>query len=179
MNDTSLQQKRLIAAVIDIGIGFVLAVALAIVSFVVRMVIYWTIGFGPVLMYVPWAMSLLGTLVCGGYILGRDLLGGGRSLGKKTQDLKVVTVSGGTIGPMESARRNAIFALGLPFGLLSAVMGLLPCLGHAVQCLLAPLVLLGALASVVAAVVEIIKITQDPAGIRYGDQFARTKVVRA
>jgi hypothetical protein len=46
------------------------------------------------------------------------------------------------------------------------------------SCLLFPLVLLGCLVGLVAAVVEVVKIVQDPAGIRFGDGFAGTRVVR-
>ena len=89
-----------------------------------------------------------------------------------------MTVSGQPIGAMESARRNAVFAIGAALGLVSATLRLVPCLGDAVACLLWPLVFLGGIVSLGVAVFEIIKITQEPDGIRMGDQMAGTRVVR-
>jgi uncharacterized RDD family membrane protein YckC len=176
MTDTDLQQKRLIAAAIDVGVVFVLGFGLTIGSFALSMAVRaMTHESGS---YVWRLMTFLIAVVSLVYMLARDVIGGGRSLGKKSQDLRVVTSDGQPITFVDSAKRNAIFAVGSVLSLVSATAGLVPCLGDAVRCLLGPLVFLGGLASLVAAVVEIIKITQDPAGIRFGDQFARTKVIR-
>jgi uncharacterized RDD family membrane protein YckC len=120
----------------------------------------------------------LGALVALGFVVGRDILAGGSSIGKKTQGIRVVTTAGGPISFMDSAKRNAFFAIGAAFGLLSATLRLIPCLGDAVSCLLTPLYVLGGLASLVVAIIEIVKIVQDPEGIRLGDNFAGTRVVR-
>ena len=72
------------------------------------------------------------------YILGRDLVAGDRSIGKKVQNIRVVTVTGRPIGSTESAKRNGIFAIGAALGAISATLGLVPCLGDVVKCLLLP-----------------------------------------
>jgi hypothetical protein len=128
--------------------------------------------------YLPRIVGFVGALVSLGYILGRDVVAGDRSIGKKLQDLRVVTVTGTPIGFMESARRNAIFAIGSALSVLSATLQLVPCLGDAVSCLLMPVWILGALISLGAAVYELLQITQDPNGIRYGDKMAQTRVMR-
>src|SRR5262249_42101992 len=158
------------------GIAFALGVVLAIGSFALSMVVrMMTHGSGTYVWRVStFLIAVVGLL----YMLARDVIGGGRSLGKKTQELRGVSFDNQPITFLDSAKRNAIFAFGSALSLVSATAGLVPCLGDAVRCLLGPLVFLGGLASLVAAVVEIVKITQDPAGIRFGDQFARTKVTR-
>ena len=127
--------------------------------------------------FVPRIIGFVGSLVMLGYVLGRDALAGGRSFGKQIQGIRVVT-GGQPIGVMESVKRNALFAIGSALGTLSATLHLVPCLGDAVACLLIPLQILGAFVTLAVAVIEIIKITQDPEGVRLGDQFANTRVVR-
>jgi hypothetical protein len=41
-----------------------------------------------------------------------------------------------------------------------------------------PVMILGGLVSFAAAIYELIQITQDPNGIRYGDRMAQTRVIR-
>ncbi len=174
MQNADLQQKRMIAAAIDIGIGLALSVALSLVLLVVGA----GVGFSSssVARYLPRLAWFGVSLVLLAYVLGRDVLAGDRSIGKKLQHIRVVTGSG-PIGLMESVKRNAIFALGSVLGLVSATVQLVPVIGDLLSCLLWPLVILGILATIAAAVVEFIKITQDPNGIRLGDQFAQTNVV--
>jgi RDD family protein len=176
MTDRELQQKRIVAAVIDIGIAFVIWGALAMLTFILTMAFGG--GSSDSMGWVTRVLGLLNSVVGLGYVLGRDILGGDRSVGKKIQNIRVVTTTGAGISFMESARRNAIFAIGSVLGLLSAVLGLVPCLGDAVNCMLFPLYILGFVASVGAAIFEIIKITSDPEGVRLGDQMASTRVVR-
>jgi hypothetical protein len=173
MQNSDLQQKRIVAAAIDIGIALALAMALALVFVVVRA----GVGFSDsaVARYVPNLVSFGMSVVLVAYVLGRDVLAGGRSIGKKLQGLRVVTGSG-PITLMESAKRNAIFAIGGLLGLASATLQLIPFVGGFLACLFVPVVIVGILATVAAAVIEFIKITQDPAGIRLGDQFAQTHV---
>lgn len=178
MNDAALQNKRLIAAGIDvlaaIALGLVFGIAAVVAGFVFGLATdSSTLG-----IYVPRFLNVLGAVAGLGFILGRDVLIDGRSPGKKIQDLKVVTVTGAPVTFMESARRNAIFAVGSALAVVSALLHLLPCLGAAVVCLLTPLFVLALLAGLVAAIVEIVKIIQDPAGIRIGDRFAGTRVVK-
>jgi len=87
-------------------------------------------------------------------------------------------VTGQPIGPVESAKRNGIFAIGAALGVISSTLGLIPCLGAAVNCLLLPVWILGMLVGLAAAIYELIQITQRPDGVRYGDQLAATRVVR-
>lgn len=180
MNDTALQQKRLVAAAIDIGIGLGLAIVLGIVSAIVGVAVGFTVGTTSTIgNFVMELWHFAAAAVCLAYVLGRDVLGEGRSLGKKTQDLKVLNGSGGVLTLEDSVRRNAIFALGSTLVALSTLLDLIPFVGGVLACLLTPLLVLGSLATFAAAIVEMVKIIQDPAGIRFGDQFARTRVVRS
>jgi hypothetical protein len=175
MRDTELQNRRLIAAAIDFGVAVALAVVMGIVTTILNMFLIHSMGTAALI--VAGVMNLLTSLVSLAYMLGRDLLGGDRSLGKKFQNIRIVADSG-TVGPMESVKRNLIFAVGSIFVVIWAVLGLVPCLGNAVRCILWPLFIFGWLLSLVAVAVEIVKIFQDPDGIRFGDQFAGTRVMR-
>jgi hypothetical protein len=177
MTDRELQQKRLVAAAIDIAIALVISLALGILGLIVGMAVSGGSS-SSAAAYIPRVISLVGSLVSLGYVLGRDIVAGDRSLGKKVQNIRVVTTAGTPITVMESARRNAIFAIGSIIGLLSAVLGLVPCLGDGVNCLLMPLYILGFLISLGAAIFELIKITQHPEGVRMGDNMAGTRVIR-
>lgn len=177
MTDAALQQKRLIAAVIDIAVGLGIAVVVFIGSVVLGLLL--GMASSGVASYAGRVLNMLGSLALLAYILGRDVLFEGRSLGKKTQDLKVVGASGGLVTLEESVRRNAIFAAGSALAVVSTALQLFPCVGDAVACLLTPLLLVGGLVAFAASILEIVWIIQDPAGIRFGDKFARTRVVRA
>jgi hypothetical protein len=178
MTDRDLQQKRYIAAGIDIAVLIVIGVAFGIVGMMAGFAFTRATSSSMVGVYLPRVVSFLGALVSLAYVLGRDLVTGDRSLGKKLQDIRVVTVAGGPIGPEHSVKRNAIFAIGSALALLSATLQLIPCLGDAVSCLLLPVWILGALISLGAAIYELIQITQQPDGVRYGDRLAGTRVVR-
>ncbi len=176
MTDSELQQKRLIAAAIDIAvavaIGVVFAVGAAAFGFMAGRSGSVALG------YVMRVLGVLGALVGLGYILARDVVAGGSSIGKKTQGLRVVTTSGAAAGAMESVKRNAPLAIGSVLGLLSALLQLVPCLGDAVACLLTPLTWLGYLVGLAVAVIEVVKIITDAEGVRLGDGLAGTRVVR-
>lgn len=183
MRNAELQQKRLVAAAIDVGI----ALAVALVFFVINLIL----NLGGALstsgtdldlatgaaLFLPRIVGFVGSLVLLGYLLGRDVLGGGRSIGKKLQGIRVVTTTGRPLSFADSAKRNAIFAIGSVLGCLSATLQLVPCLGDIVACLLAPLWILGFMVGLVAVVLEIVKIIQEPEGVRMGDQFAETRVI--
>lgn len=174
MTDQELQKKRLIAAAIDIAIALAIGIAFTIAS--------WVLGFAigrashTAGMYAGRILGFLSAVVSLGYILSRDVLAGGRSFGKQTQNIRVVTAAGQPIAFADSAKRNLIFGVSGVFWLLSATLQLVPCVGDAVACLLLPLNLLAGLATLAAGVIEIIKITQEPEGVRLGDQFANTRV---
>jgi len=181
MRDADLQQKRLVAAAVDVGIG----IALWAVFFVINMVMGLGSSFAGsdsglatgAALFLPRIVSFVGAVVSLGYILGRDVLAGDRSFGKKLQNIRVVGPNGQPLTFADSAKRNAIFAIGSVLTFVSATLQLVPCLGDAVACLLFPLWLLGALLGLVAVVLEIVKITQDENGVRMGDQFAQTRVL--
>ena len=177
MTDTALQQKRLIAAVVDIAVGLGISVVIVVASLVLGMVL--GMASSGVASYAGRVLNVIGSVAILAYILGRDVMFEGRSLGKKTQQLKVVGATGGPVTLEESVRRNAIFAAGSALATLSSALQLFPCVGDAVACLLMPLLVLGLLAAFAAAILEIVWIIQDPGGIRFGDKFARTRVVRA
>ena len=178
MTDRDLQQRRYIAAAIDVAVAIGIAVAFMIVGIVVGFAFTRATSSSMVGVYLPRVVGFVGALVSLGYILGRDLVAGDRSLGKKIQNLRVVTLAGAPIGFVESAKRNAIFAIGSGLSVVSATLQLIPCLGDAVSCLLLPVWILGVLVSLGAAIYEMVQITQKPDGVRYGDQLAGTRVVR-
>ncbi len=178
MTDRDLQNKRFVAAAIDVGVAIAIGLAFGVVSMIAGFVFGRATSSSALGLYVPRVVSFLGALVGLAYILARDLVAGDRSLGKKMQNIRVVTTAGGPVTFMESAKRNAIFAIGSAFGVISSILGLLPCLGDIVRCLLMPVWILGILVAIGAAIFEIIKITQEPDGIRMGDQMAGTRVVR-
>ena len=178
MTDGDLQQKRIVAGLIDIAVAIAISLAFMIVSLVLGVGISTATDGSGISGFVPRILSFLGAFISLGYILGRDVVAGDRSIGKKVQDIRVVTTTGAPIDFMTSARRNGIFAIGAALGLVSATLGLIPCLGDAVNCLLLPVMLLGLLVSVGAAIYEIVQITQQPDGIRFGDKQAGTRVVR-
>jgi uncharacterized RDD family membrane protein YckC len=178
MNDRDLQQKRYLAAGIDIAVLLAIGIVFLIVGAILGFVFTRATGTSLIGVYLPRVVGFLGALVSLGYVLGRDIVAGDRSIGKQTQNLKVVTAAGRPITFMESARRNAIFAIGSVLHVISATLQLVPCLGDAVSCLLVPFLILGGLISLAAGIYEILMITQDPNGIRYGDKMAGTRVVR-
>jgi uncharacterized RDD family membrane protein YckC len=178
MTDRDLQQKRIIAGLIDIGIAIAISLGFMIASLILGVGLRTATSSHAVSSYIPRILGFLGALISLGYILGRDVVAGDRSIGKKIQDIRVVTTTGAPIDFMTSARRNGIFAIGSALGFLSATLQLIPCLGDAVACMLMPLTLLGIVVSIGAAIYEILQITQQPEGIRFGDRTAGTRVVR-
>jgi hypothetical protein len=178
MTDRGLQEKRYIAAGIDIAVFIAIGIVFAIVGAILGFVFTSATSSSMVGVYLPRVITFLGALVTLAYVLGRDLTAGDRSIGKALQNIRVVTVTGGPIGFMESAKRNGIFAIGAALGVISATLGLVPCLGDVVRCLLLPVLILGMFVGLAAAVYELIQITQRSDGVRYGDQIAGTRVVR-
>jgi len=172
MTDPELQQKRLIAAAIDggilMGILVVLGGLLSALGFAVSMADLASYGLQ--------AGAVILAVTSAGYVLARDVLGGGRSLGKKLTGIRVVTTTGGPIGLLESVRRNALFAPPFVLWVVTVVIGLLP-LGTCIACLALPLQLLAGAFALGATIWELLQITQEPDGIRIGDKFAGTRVV--
>lgn len=167
MTNADLQQKRLVAAAIDAGIAMGLVVAVSVVSGLAAFVAEWLSG----LLYV------LGYMVVLGYVLLRDTLAGGRSIGKKIQEIRVVNTYGAPIALIDSVKRNAIFGAGFLVLIVWSFFQMLPVIGCIAGCVGWPLVMLASLATLGAVVVEMLKILQDPQGVRVGDQLANTRVV--
>lgn len=175
MTDSQLQQKRLAAAGIDIAILFAASLVLSLGALVIGCVsrmthIDFLATYGTQLMIV---IVLIVDLLL---VLGRDLLGGDRSLGKKLMGIRVVRSSGEPISIMESVKRNALFAPGLAIGVVAAILGLIPFLGCMAQCLLLLPRILAGLFALGAFVWEVIQIFQQPDGVRLGDKLADTRV---
>jgi hypothetical protein len=178
MTDRDLQQRRFIAAGIDIAVVIAIGIVFAVVGMVLGFAFTRASSTSMVGVYLPRVVNFLGSLVTLAYILGRDVVAGDRSIGKKVQNIRVTTITGTPIGFTESAKRNGIFAIGSALGAISATLGLVPCLGDVIACLLMPLFVLGILVGLGAAIYELMLITQRPDGVRYGDQLAGTRVVR-
>jgi len=186
VTDQELQQKRLIAAAIDVAIAVAIGVVFAVATMALAVgggVIAGRDGgsamaAGAGAGMLSRVLGLVGALVGFVYVVGRDVFAGGRSFGKQAMGLRVITSSGAPCGLVDSAKRNAIFAIGSGISLVGAVFMLIPCLGEAMSCLLILPRILAGLLGVAALIVEIVKIVTDPAGIRFGDQFAGTRVVR-
>src|SRR5688500_6079588 len=106
MTDRDLQQKRIMAGLIDIGITIGVCLVLGLMVGVVGGIVGSTSTVGE---YISRILFFLFAAALLGFVLGRDIVAGDRSLGKKTQDLRVVTTTGAPITFAESARRNAIF----------------------------------------------------------------------
>jgi len=173
VTDPELQQKRLIAAAIDggilMGILTVLGGLLSVLGFAVSM--------ADVASYGMQAGVVVLATVSAVYVLTRDLLAGGRSVGKKLMGIRVVTAAGAPIGLLESVRRNALFAPPFVLWVATVVIGLLP-LGTCIACLALPIQLLAGAFALGATIWELIQITQEPDGIRVGDKMAGTRVIR-
>jgi uncharacterized RDD family membrane protein YckC len=94
------------------------------------------------------------------YMLLKDGLFEGQSVGKMIMKTQVVTENGEKADFAVSARRNAIFALPI------AIM-IIPILGW----IIAPFLSLGII------ILELIKVQKDPQGRRIGDSWAGTQVI--
>jgi len=178
VTDQELQQKRLVAAAIDIGVFVGLVLVFVIVRIILSLVMRSVTDSVMAHLMLRSGIELVTALVTLGYILGRDVVLEGRSVGKKVMDIRVVTSAGKPIEFSDSMRRNAIFGVGSALSVIHGAIGMVPCFGTAIGCLMAPLLILAFIFGVAAVVVEIIKFVTDAAGQRFGDQWAGTKVVR-
>src|SRR5262245_64750095 len=124
MTDRDLQQKRYLAAGIDVAILLAIGIVFLIVGAILGFAFTRASGTSLIGVYLPRVIGFLGALVSLSYVLGRDVVGGDRSIGKQIQNLKVVTTAGRPIGFMESARRNAIFGIGSTLHVISATLQL-------------------------------------------------------
>jgi uncharacterized RDD family membrane protein YckC len=175
MTDSNLQQKRLAAAAIDFGVLFGVSVVLSLGVLVLSCVASMSkLGF--VAAYGTRIVIVLILMIDLALVLGRDLTGGDRSLGKKLMNIRVVRSNGEPISVMDSIKRNVLFSPALILGLVGAILGLIPLLGCLAQCLLIVPRLLAGLFALGAVIWEIIQIVQEPEGVRLGDKMAQTRV---
>ena len=121
-----------------------------IIAAVIDGALSWLVGFIPI----------IGPIIGAAYMLIKDGLFEGQSLGKKVMKIQVVSGEGGLADFMVSVRRNAIFAIPI-------VVMIIPLLGL----ILAPII------SLVVVIIEVMKVVNDPKGIRLGDTWAGTQVV--
>ena len=115
-------------------------------------------------------VPVIGGLVGVAYVLTRDGLAfdfmDGRSIGKKLMKLRPVRLDGQPMDLNTSVMRNWPLTLGS----LAQILIYIPVIGW----LLIPFV---GIAGLIIAVIEIIRVMNDPEGRRWGDQLAGTKVI--
>jgi uncharacterized RDD family membrane protein YckC len=168
MTDAELQKNRFLAMAIDIGIAIAIAVVFAIIGIIAGFI---SSIFGGLI-------QVVGAAIMCGYILLRDFLMKGNSIGKHVMKIKVVNTAGGPIDMMQSIKRNIVFALTSVIWLVSSIVTMIPILGCIAGVLLWILQIIVGLAVLAFIVWEIITITKDPNGIRWGDKTAGTMVVK-
>jgi len=105
-------------------------------------------------------IPIIGPLIGFAYMLIKDGLFEGQSLGKKVMKLQVVTSDGSQADFMVSVRRNAIFAVPI-------LLMIIPVLGW----VLAPII------SLVIITIEVMKVVNEPKGRRLGDNWAASQVI--
>ncbi len=113
-----------------------------------------------VMSYIVGFIPILGAIVGAVYMLLKDGLFEGQSVGKKVMKLQVITEEDKKADFSISAKRNAIFAI--PIALM-----IIPILGW----VLAPIV------GLVILVIEFLKVMNEPGGRRLGDNWAGTQVI--
>ena len=105
-------------------------------------------------------IPVIGAIVGAAYMLLKDGLFEGQSVGKKVMKLQVITESGSKADFAVSAKRNFIFAI-------PVIIMIIPILGWIV----APIL------SLVILIVELMKVMNEPKGRRLGDIWAGTQVI--
>jgi uncharacterized RDD family membrane protein YckC len=168
MTDQELQKNRFIAMGIDVGIAIAIGVVFSILGIVA----------GFINSVLGGLVQVAGAAIMCGYILLRDFLLKGNSIGKHVMKIKVVNTAGAPIDMMQSIKRNVVFALTSVLWLISSIVGMIPILGCIAGILLWVLQIIVGLAVLAFVVWEIITITKDPNGIRWGDKTAGTMVVK-
>jgi uncharacterized RDD family membrane protein YckC len=111
------------------------------------------------LTYLMGLIPLIGGVIGFFYMLLRDGLLDGQSIGKRLLDIRVVT-DHGTVTYGDSVKRNIIFAI-------PSLFLIIPVIGEIISGIIWPII----------CVVEIVKAMNDAEGKRYGDVWAGTKVV--
>jgi uncharacterized RDD family membrane protein YckC len=175
MTNSELQKNRFIAALIDFLAAGAIYVVFAILS-VIFAFIHSAVGA---------LMSVIGALAVIGFFLARDIVFSGNSFGKKMMKVKTVTAGGEPLTFTHSAKRNFVFAVPYLFLFLTNLLGfigaILPsvvtCMAGVVGLILWIVQVILSLAVLGFIIWEIITITKEPDGVRWGDTFAGTRVV--
>lgn len=175
MTDQELQQKRLVAAAIDIGVAVGIRVLFAVVAFGLTLVAS-GVSRGST-DFVGRLVALVGAVALLVYILGRDVFAGGRSFGKQIMGIRVVGAAGTPCTLVDSVQRNALFAVGSVVDVVASAFLLVPFIGCLVGCARIIPDIVAAVASLALVVIEIVKIVTEPNGTRLGDQIAKTRVI--
>jgi uncharacterized RDD family membrane protein YckC len=168
MTDAELQKNRFIALAIDAGAIFALVIVVIILN-IVGSIISTILGS---------LVQIAGAAVMCGFILLRDFIVSGNSIGKHLMKIKVVTAEGGPITVVHSVKRNLVYSITSLIWLLSTILGLIPFLGCIAGIVLSVLQFFVGLAVLAFFVWELITITKSPEGLRWSDTFAGTRVVR-
>jgi len=175
MTNSELQKNRFIAVLIDFLIAGALYVIFLILSLVLSLV-HNAVGA---------LVGIVGAAVVIGFFLARDIILSGNSIGKKLMKIKTISKTGEPITMVQSAKRNFVFAVPYLFLLIQNFLNFLgslfpsifTCMAGILALIIWLIQLLVALAVLGFIIWEIITITKEPDGIRWGDTFAETRVV--
>lgn len=155
----SIRNSRIIAAIID-----------ALVFFVVNVVLAFTLGLIPIL-----GALLAGVAGALAYAM-KDAIPlpalNGASPGKMAMKIKAVNMNGGNLTPEESIKRNLSLVIGSLVGaVLGTLFGILPIVGAAIGSTIGGFLQLG------VTIYEFYLVWTKEDGRRWGDTFANTHVI--
>lgn len=105
-------------------------------------------------------IPVIGAIISTVYLLIKDGLFEGQSVGKKLMKLQVVSLEGNKADFAVSAKRNVIFAI-------PSFIMIIPVLGWIVAPILALVIL----------IIEVVKVLNEPKGRRLGDTWAGSQVI--
>lgn len=165
MTDNQLQTNRFIAMAIDVGIAIAIAIVFIVIGVAAAFAHLWLSR----LVYLA-----LGIVLCGFYAM-RDCVLNGNSIGKHLMKIKVVSVTGGPISAVQSVKRNLVWTGSAVLSIVGQIVSWVPFL----SCLYSILMVVAGLAVLGYTAWEVYNIVTDPDGVRWGDKFAGTRVVRA
>ncbi len=114
-----------------------------------------------VMSYIIGFIPIIGAIIGAAYMLLKDGLFEGQSIGKKVMKLQVITEGDVKADFAVSARRNVIFAI-------PVIVMIVPVLGWIVAPILGLVIL----------IIELLKVINEPKGRRIGDTWAGTQVIK-
>ena len=185
MNDADLQQKRFLAMGIDAGIFIgllIIVIAISLITAVGEFAALEATGTSVFGTIISLLISVFLYLLLMAFILLRDYIFKGNSIGKHLMKIRLVKTDGTPLNFMSSVKRNCLFAVPTIFILMitiiSAVIKYIPVINVVASCLFFILYILMALAAIGFVIWEIVNIVNTPDGIRWGDKFGGTQVVK-